>query len=84
MSTFKINNQREAIETLIRNGIECDDNAKVILFSRRQPGLKLLTAIDYLKNRCNFNQLGEVATESFLKAREIQEKRNKKKEAANV
>lgn len=76
-SDYKVKNQCEAVETLIRNGIDIDDESRVILFSRRVPGLKLLGAIDYLKNYCNFNQLGEVATQSFLKAKMIQSAKHK-------
>lgn len=70
----RIENQREAIEILIRNGIDVDDDARVILYSPRNTGLKLLKALDYLMNRCQFNRLGQVATESFLKAKRIHDK----------
>lgn len=73
-----IQNEREAIEILIRNGVDADDNSKVVLHSKRVPGLRLLRAIDYLVNRCQYNKLGEVATESFLKARKIHEDRVRK------
>lgn len=68
----------EYADKLNRNGIEVDTEAKVILWSERQPGIQLLGAIDYLKGK-GFNQLGEVATESFRKAREIARKRKEKK-----
>jgi len=71
----KINNEREAIEQLIRNGIDADSDDKVVLYSSRTPGLRLMAAFDYLINRCNYRQLGQVATESYLKAKAIASKR---------
>jgi len=71
---YLFNNQREAVECLIRNGVDIDDDARVILHTRRVRGLKLLAATDYLEHYCDYRNLGESATESFLKARERAEK----------
>lgn len=72
-----IANEREAIETLIRNGIDADSNDKVILFSPRPVGLRLRAAYDYLKNHCNYNHLNQTTTESYLKAKRIQRRKSK-------
>lgn len=71
---YQFNNQREAVECLIRNGVDIDDDARVILHTRRVRGLKLLAATDYLEHYCDYRNLGEAATESFLKARERAER----------
>jgi len=73
-----IENQREAVEILIRNGIDTDDDSKVILYNPRPVGLRLLRAMDYLVNRNGWHKLGQVATESFLKAKKIHEERLRK------
>lgn len=68
----------EALATLDKQGIPYDVEAKVVLFSDRPKGLRTWKAIDCLLHWHKWYHLGEIATESFLKAKKFAEEQRKK------
>lgn len=74
----------EALVTLDKQGIPYDAEAKVVLFSDKPKGLRTWKAIDCLLHWHKWHHLGEVATESFLKAKKFAEEQRRKAQRAQA
>jgi hypothetical protein len=46
--------ESEAIQTVIRNGLTVDFQARVVILGRSRPGVVIWAALDYLRNICGF------------------------------